>query len=72
MKSEKLLSKTNDKILYLRDTDKFKDKDGYTYSGPCIVIFENGNVISYYDIKKNKYDINSLKEYFIEQGVIND
>ena len=63
----------NDRILYLkREEDKFSDRNGYVYNKPYIIVFENGNVVSRYDIEKNKYDIDSLKQYFIGLGVIDD
>ena len=42
------------------------DLDGYSFY--C----KNGKIISYFDIKKNNYDIKLLKEYLIEEGIINN
>lgn len=60
----------NNTILYLDLTDnKLNDKD---IKYPAVLIYKNGNIISYFDIKKNNYDINLLKEYLIEEGIIDN
>lgn len=39
---------------------------------PCLVIFDDGNVIDTYSIKNNHYDIELLISYLKIEGVIND
>ena len=65
----------NNTILYLDLTDKNIDKlklEDKNINYPAVLIYKNGKIISYFDIKKNNYDINLLKEYLIEEGIINN
>ena len=65
----------NNTILYLDLTDKNIDKlklEDKNINYPAVLIYKNGKIISYFDIKKNNYDIKLLKEYLIEEGIINN
>lgn len=65
----------NNTILYLDLTDKNINKlklEDKNISYPAVLIYKNGEIISYFDIKKNNYDIKLLKEYLIEEGIINN
>ena len=65
----------NNTILYLDLTDKNINKlklEDKNINYPAVLIYKNGKIISYFDIKKNNYDINLLKEYLIEEGIINN
>lgn len=72
-------------ILYLDLTSELKDKEinnslKETYkvgsnnitNTPSIMIFKDGKLVSLYNIKDNNYDINKLKNYLEEEGIIND
>ena len=39
---------------------------------PSIIVYKNGEIISYFNIEENNYNINLLKEYLIEEGIIKD
>lgn len=63
----------NNTILYLDLTDKDINKlkvEEKNISYPAILIYKNGEMTSYFDIKKNNYNINLLKKYLIEEGII--
>ncbi len=65
----------NNTILYLDLTDKNIDKlklEDKNINYPAVLIYKNGKIISYFDIKKNNYNIKLLKEYLIEEGIINN
>lgn len=63
----------NNDILYLDLTNANNFKlDDKSINYPAIIIYENKEVDSIYDIKKNKYDINLFKEYLIEEGIIDN
>lgn len=65
----------NNTILYLDLTDKNIDKlklEDKNINYPAVLIYKNGKIISYFDINKNNYDIKLLKEYLIEEGIINN
>ena len=54
-----------------KNIDKLKLEDK-NINYPAVLIYKNGKIISYFDIKKNNYDIKLLKEYLIEEGIINN
>ncbi len=73
------------KIIYLDLTSELDDKNikkeiKETYqkaeddmtSVPSIIIFKDRMIDSIYNIQKTDYDINSLEEYLIQKGVIDD
>lgn len=65
----------NNTILYLDLTDKDTNKlkiENKAISYPAIIIYKNGEIISYFNVKKNNYNIKLLKEYLIEEGIINN
>lgn len=63
----------NNDILYLDLTNVTNFKlDDKSVNYPAVIIYENKEVDSIYDIKKNKYDINLFKEYLIEEGIIDN
>lgn len=39
---------------------------------PCIVIFDNNDIIDVYSIKDNNFDVDLLVSYFRIEGIIND
>ena len=47
-------------------------KDKYSIDVPYIMIFDDGNIKSMYDIKYNGFDIDLLENYFVEEGIISD
>lgn len=66
-------------ILYLNVTEELENNrlheeinNKYCSDIPCIVIFENSNVESIFNIKKYNYDMSLLKKFLINQGVIDD
>ena len=66
-------------ILYMNITDELKNdrinkqiKDKYSIDVPYIIIFDDGNIKSMYDIKYNGFDIDLLENYFVEEGIISD
>lgn len=69
----------NNSILYLDITSELKDKklykeinDRYSVNVPYVIIFDNGNIKSIFSIRENNFDMELLKEYFINEGVIDD
>lgn len=69
----------NNSILYMDITDELKSnksykeiKSKYSINVPYIIIFDNGYMESIYEIKENDYSISLLKDYLVEEGIIND
>lgn len=65
----------NNDILYLDLTDKNTSKlklGDKKINYPAILIYKNGEIISYFDINKNNYSIDLVKQYLIEEGIINN
>lgn len=73
------------KILYLDLTSELKDKklkdelineyqvDVKNMTNiPSIINFKDGSLINSFNIKENKYNIESLENYFVENGVLDD
>lgn len=66
------------KILYMDLTDEINSgsknemKEKYNFIIPSISIFKDGTLKYMYDIKENNYDINLLKSFLLEEGIIND
>lgn len=65
----------NSNILYLNLNEKnnntFKSENK-NIQVPSIIVYKNGEIISYFNIEENNYNINLLKEYLIEEGIIKD
>lgn len=74
-----------DKILYLNITSEINNeniskemKNTYKLGNknitniPSIMIYEEGKLISIYNIKDDNYNIDKIERYLEEQGVIND
>ncbi len=80
-KFKRLISKysLNNDILYLDITDELKNsklydeiKNNYGIVVPYIIVFKNGNVVSKFNIRDNNYNTNLLKDYFMNEGIIDD
>lgn len=63
----------NNDILYLdiTDIDNFKLEDK-NIEVPSIIMYENGKIDNIYNVKKNNYNIDLLKEYLEEEGIIDN
>ncbi len=63
----------NSSILYLNLNEKTNDTfklENKSIQVPSIIIYKNGEIISYFNIKENNYNINSLEKYLIEEEII--
>ncbi len=74
----KLINKysLNNSILYLNISNKFKDNEKkhnlFSEDVPYIIVFENGDIKSRFDVKNNNYNIDLVTNYLISEGVIDD
>lgn len=69
----------NNAILYMDITNDLsnnishkKINDNYGLNFPYIIVFNNGSVQYIFNIKDNNYDIEAVKKFLVEKGVIND
>ena len=69
----------NNNILYLNITNELDNsstfreiKNKYGVDIPYIIIIENGEIESRFNINDNNYDISLLKNYLYSEGIIND
>ncbi len=80
-KFNKLISKyfVNYHVLYLNISDELKNdsmfreiKNKYGVNVPFIIVIKDGEIISKFNIKNNDYNIDLLKDFLIDEGIIND
>lgn len=80
-KFNKLISKyfVNYHILYLNISEELKNnsiykdiKNKYGVNVPYIIVFKDNEIISKYNIKSNNYNVDLLKDYLVNEGIIND
>ncbi len=69
----------NNAILYMDITNDLSNNishkiinDNYGLNFPYIIVFNNGSVQYIFNIKDNNYDIEAVKKFLVEKGVIND
>ena len=63
----------NSNILYLNLNEKTNNafkSENKNIQVPSIIVYKNGEIISHFNIEENNYNINLLKEYLIEEGII--
>ena len=62
------------KILYLDLTNNDKNTKykvtGVEVNVPSFVVYKNGNYVDSYDISQNNFDLEQIKQYLIDNGVV--